>query len=200
MEKISLSHVLGVLLVVGILCSTCMQRTPTYANNAQIECIADTVTIVRETEMSELNLFAWCDSVGKGQPTDASVKMVLEYFGVQHQHLVYAQMRLESGNYKSKLAQENCNYFGMKQPKVRQTLSLGAKNSYASYRNWVYSVADYALWQRGYAYDLTEDEYLDKLKNYAFDKNYVSKVKKIAKSFGNTEKHSIFAMQTEVEF
>lgn len=184
MKVISLSHVLGVLLVVVILYSNCIQRTPTDENkplNKASSC------------NGIIGIFNWCDSVGCAAPTNESVKMVLEHFGVQHPHLVYAQMRLESGNYKSKLAQENNNYFGMKQPKVRQTLSLGAKNGYASYRNWVYSVADYALWQRGYAYDLTEEEYLNKLKNYAFDKNYVSKVKKIAKSFGNTEKHSIFA-------
>jgi flagellum-specific peptidoglycan hydrolase FlgJ len=75
----------------------------------------------------------------------------------------------------------------MKHPAQRFTLSLGKKNGYASYRNWVYSILDYALWQQRYAAALTEEEYLAYLSRvYASDTHYVTKIKRIA----NTLKES----------
>ena len=105
---------------------------------------------------------------------------------IQHPEIVLAQMKIESGNYQSGIAKKNNNYFGMRHPAQRLTVSLGHKNGYARYRNWAYSVIDYGLWQRRYAYNLTEDEYLTKLSNtYAEDPNYASKVKNIAKNLEN---------------
>ena len=104
-------------------------------------------------------------------------------FGVQHPHIALAQMKIESGNYNSSVARNNNNYFGMRQPSSRITVSLGSRNGYARYRSWVYSVLDYALWQRQYAWNLTEEQYLAKLgRTYAEDLNYVSKVKKLSKN------------------
>ena len=105
--------------------------------------------------------------------------------GIEHPHIVLAQMKLESGNYTSKLALENNNYFGMKQPRRRLTTSLGEKNGYASYQSWVYSVLDYALWQREYASGLAEVEYLDSLTAYAEDSNYRKKIQHIANKIKN---------------
>lgn len=108
--------------------------------------------------------------------------------GIQHPNIVLAQMRIESGNYQSKLAKKNNNYFGMRHPAQRLTVSLGQKNGYARYRNWAYSVIDYGLWQRRYANNLTEEEYLTKLSNtYAEDPDYVRKVKNIAKNLENAK-------------
>ena len=106
---------------------------------------------------------------------------LMQELGIEHPHIVFAQMRIESGNFKSNIATTNNNFFGMKHPKQRITTSKGNKNGYASYENWALSVVDYGLWQRRYASGLTEDEYYALLKDkYAEDDNYVPKVKGIA--------------------
>lgn len=125
------------------------------------------------------------DSWGEKELNDENILAFMEFVGIEHPHIVLAQMKLESGHYKSKLAKENNNYFGMKHPSRRATTSLGSKNGFASYKNWVASVLDYALWQRTYASNLSEKEYLDSLSTYAEDKKYIAKVKKLAKNLEN---------------
>ena len=131
---------------------------------------------------SPTSLIIALDSWGEKELNDANILAFMEFVGIEHPHIVLAQMKLESGHYKSKLAKENNNYFGMKHPSRRATTSLGSKNGFASYKNWVSSVLDYALWQRTYAGNLSENEYLDSLSTYAEDKKYIAKVKKIAKN------------------
>lgn len=129
----------------------------------------------------------WVEEMGVMPVSDSLVSNILTTLKVEHPHIVHAQMRLESGHYTSRLARDNHNYFGMKHPAQRFTLSLGKKNGYASYRNWVYSILDYALWQQRYAAALTEEEYLAYLSRvYASDTHYVTKIKRIA----NTLKES----------
>lgn len=123
------------------------------------------------------------DSLAKHDVNDDLALLLMREIDMQHPHIVLAQMKLESGNYQSKLAKENNNYFGMRHPAQRLTVSVKSKNGYAHYRNWCYSVLDYALWQRRYAYNLSEDDYLTKLSNvYAEDEKYIDKVSKIAKN------------------
>lgn len=118
--------------------------------------------------------------------SDSEAFNLLIDLGVQHPYIALAQMKIESGNYSSSLTKTNNNYFGMRHPAQRVTVSMSSKNGYAKYRNWAYSVLDYALWQRQYAWNLTEAEYLAKLgRAYAEDPNYVSKVKNIAKNLEN---------------
>lgn len=150
--------------------------------NPQITQVTDTVYIERVN--TDIDIMFYIDSIGKKGCNNAIIKVVLDSIGVQHPHIVYAQMRLESGNYKSMLAQSNNNYFGMKQPYNRPTVSIGETNGYATYKSWSYSILDYALWQRRYANNLTEDEYYEKLSSYASDKEYINKVKQIAKDYG----------------
>lgn len=112
---------------------------------------------------------------------DSTIMVVMDGLGMQHKHIVYAQMRLESGNFQSDLAKSNNNFFGMKKACQRVTTATKKENGYAYYEHWSLSVMDYALWQRKYAYNLTEEEYLSKLGDvYAEDKEYVTKVSKIA--------------------
>lgn len=130
--------------------------------------------------------FAKIDSLSSVALSDSMALSVIKEFDIQHPYIVLAQMKIESGNYQSKLANSNNNYFGMRHPAQRLTVSLGNKNGYARYRNWAYSILDYALWQRRYTWNLTEEEYLTKLSNtYAEDPNYISKVKNIAKNLEN---------------
>lgn len=132
-----------------------------------------------------LTSYAWVEQQSKMPVTDETVLCFMQQIGIEHPHIVLAQMKLESANYTSKLALENNNYFGMKQPRKRATTSIGEKNGYASYKSWVHSVLDYALWQKEYARSLTEVEYLDSLTTYAEDSSYRSKVQQIANKCKN---------------
>lgn len=132
-----------------------------------------------------LTSYAWVEQQSKMPVTDETALCFMQQIGIEHPHIVLAQMKLESANYTSKLALENNNYFGMKQPRKRATTSIGEKNGYASYKSWVHSVLDYALWQKEYARSLTEVEYLDSLTTYAEDSNYRSKVQQIANKYKN---------------
>ena len=126
--------------------------------------------------------YTWVEQQSKMPVTDETALCFMQQIGIEHPHIVLAQMKLESANYTSKLALENNNYFGMKQPRKRATTSIGEKNGYASYKSWVHSVLDYALWQREYAKQLTENQYLDSLNKYAEDKKYILKIKKLLKN------------------
>lgn len=134
-----------------------------------------------------LTSYAWVEQQSKMPVTDETALCFMRQIGIEHPHIVLAQMKLESANYTSKLALENNNYFGMKQPRKRATTSIGEKNGYASYKSWVHSVLDYALWQKEYARELTENQYFDSLSSYAEDKNYTFKIKKLSKNLENKQ-------------
>lgn len=112
---------------------------------------------------------------------DSTIMAVMDGLGMQHKHIVYAQMRLESGNFQSNLSKSNNNFFGMKKACQRVTTATKKDNGYAYYEHWSLSVMDYAIWQKKYAYNLTEEEYLAKLGNvYAEDEHYINKIQEIA--------------------
>lgn len=134
-----------------------------------------------------LTSYTWVEQQSKMPVTDETALCFMQQIGIEHPHIVLAQMKLESANYTSKLALENNNYFGMKQPRKRATTSIGEKNGFASYKSWVHSVLDYALWQKEYASKLTENQYLDSLSSYAEDKSYTLKIKKLSKNLENKQ-------------
>ena len=147
--------------------------------NAMVEFPEEEVVVERDC----IDLVIYVHEVGKQEINAERVLTLLDILNMEHPHIVFAQMRLESGNFKSDLAKNNDNFFGMRHPRVRITMSRGSLNGFASYDSWSYSVLDYAIWQRMYASGLTEEEYLEMLsKKYAEDKAYVRKVKSIADS------------------
>ena len=130
-----------------------------------------------------IDLVIYVHEVGKQEVNAERVLALLDTLNVEQPHIVFAQMRLESGNFKSDLAKNNNNFFGMKYPRQRATIAQSSDSGYAYYRSWSYSVLDYAIWQRRYASGLTEEEYLEMLsEKYAEDKAYARKVKSIADS------------------
>lgn len=138
---------------------------------------------VIEVNQDVIDIVIYVHEVGKQEISTERVLALLDTLNVEHPHIVFAQMRLESGNFKSDLAKNNDNFFGMKYPRQRATMAQGVDRGYAYYRSWSYSVLDYAIWQRRYASGLTEEEYLEMLsEKYAEDKSYVKKVKSIADS------------------
>lgn len=168
---------LGLLLSFGYGCSTkyrSTERTPVLHEETHI--ITDPITPIPE-------MLVALENYRNIEVSDSTAFGVMLEFEIQHPHIVLAQMKIESGNYESSIARNNNNYFGMRQPSSRLTVSLGSRNGYARYRSWAYSILDYALWQRQYAWNLTEEQYLANLgKTYAEDPNYVSKVKKLSKN------------------
>lgn len=102
---------------------------------------------------------------------------------VKFPHIVLAQAKLESGNFKSKIFKQNNNMFGMRKARQRITSSESEKNGYAYFRDWVDGVYDYCMWQQNMTCDVTnESEYFAKLgSRYAEDSTYVSKLKDIIK-------------------
>ena len=147
-----------------------LQKKPNDKIPESIECSQDLLTSIE-----------WVYLLGEEGLNENRAVHLMQELGIEHPHIVFAQMRVESGNFKSNIATTNNNFFGMRQPRQRVTTSKGVNNGYAVYENWALSIVDYGLWQRRYASGLTEDEYYALLKNkYAEDDNYVPKVKGIA--------------------
>jgi hypothetical protein len=97
---------------------------------------------------------------------------------IKFPHIVYAQARLETGNFKSEIFKTNHNLFGMKVATLRPTTNKGEENGHAYYEGWRESVVDYAFYSAQYLSDIkTEAEYLQYLKaNYAEDPNYMTQL------------------------
>ena len=97
---------------------------------------------------------------------------------IKFPHIVYAQARLETGNFKSEIFKTNHNLFGMKVATLRPTTNKGEENGHAYYESWRESVVDYAFYQAQYLSDIkTEAEYLEYLKaNYAEAPNYMTQL------------------------
>lgn len=106
---------------------------------------------------------------------------LLKDLNVKFPHIVLAQAKIESGNYTSKVFNENNNLFGMKEARIRIHTAQGTQYNHAYYQNWRESVYDYAFYQCRYLSSLkTEDEYYHYLdKSYAEAENYVNSLKTI---------------------
>ena len=68
----------------------------------------------------------------------------IQKLDMPHPEIAYSIACLESGLI-SNLCKSNNNLFGMKQPGVRPTTSLGRKRGFASFATWYHSVDDYKL-------------------------------------------------------
>ncbi len=112
-------------------------------------------------------------------------------FSVRLAKFITTQAVYETGNFSSKIFEENYNLFGMKQPKIRLTTSRGEKNGYASFNNYEDCVRDYRLyWENAISKikDLeTMEQFIDKIhkagyfeqKKETYLKNMKSVYKKI---------------------
>jgi flagellum-specific peptidoglycan hydrolase FlgJ len=96
-------------------------------------------------------------------------------------HIVFAQSKLETGNFSSKIFKENNNLFGMREARVRVNTATATQHQHAYYNNWRESLEDYGYYYSSYLRQLkTEAEYFDYLsQNYAEDPNYLPKLKAI---------------------
>ena len=108
----------------------------------------------------------------------------LEMLNVKYSDIVYAQAKLESGNFNSPLFKLNNNLFGMKTIGSRPTTSIGSRYGFAYFKTWRDSVLDYVIYQCLYLNNKSYEEYLYYLGNvYAEDPNYINKIKNIVKEY-----------------
>jgi uncharacterized FlgJ-related protein len=137
------------------------------------------VTIQEETE--EITKIIIKEDI---QFSEENLKNLLLELNVKFPHIILAQAKLESGNFKSHMFIENNNIFGMKEAKKRPTTNKGTQNGHAYYENWKDCVIDYAFYQAAYLNDIkTEEQYYQYLAgSYAEDPGYIAKVKVIANS------------------
>jgi len=113
--------------------------------------------------------------------TPEKLKLSLQKLNIKYWDIVYAQAKLETNNFTSRIFRENSNLFGMKVARQRATTAIGEQYGHAHYDTWLESVQDYALFYNRYLSNIpTREKYFDYLRqNYAEDPNYVNKVKKI---------------------
>lgn len=128
---------------------------------------------LKEGDLSEIKVV---HTVNKGQPDffskspqDGLIE-ALEYYGVKHPHIVYAQAILETGHFKSDLCLNNNNLFG---------LYNSRENKYYVFDHWTESVMAYLNYIQ-YKYKPPNDYYkfLSDI-GYAEDPNYINKLKGI---------------------
>ena len=94
----------------------------------------------------------------------------LEYYGVEHPQIVYAQAVLETGHFKSDLCLNDNNLFGLYNSK---------KHRYYTFDHWTESVVAYLDYvQRRYKPPNDYYKFLLDI-GYAKDPNYISKLKGI---------------------
>ena len=98
--------------------------------------------------------------------TIEQVKAEIHRQGLPHPHIVLAQARLETGNFKSQRCKRDKNLFGIKH-----------NGRYAKYARWQDSVTDY---RKSISARYKGGDYYAFLKRigYASDKQYVTKLKK----------------------
>ena len=103
----------------------------------------------------------------------------LKELNVKFPYIVFAQAKLETGNFTSKIFRENSNCFGMREAKQRITTAKGTEHNHAYYASWGESVYDYAFYQCRYLSGInTEEQYFQYLsQSYAENPNYVSILK-----------------------
>lgn len=122
------------------------------------------------------------DPEKKSQLSDEILSYILD-LRIENSYIVYAQARLESGNFTSEIFKENNNLFGMKVAERRPTTAIGVNRGHAVYKSWQESVIDYALMQAAYYRGLDEKTYLDKICSvYAEDSMYRKRIVEMMKN------------------
>lgn len=153
--------------------------------NRYIIILAIIVFIVRiimsvQEDQTNNNVSSNKEEIVKEIVFEVEVYEYIQSLNISHPDIVFAQARIESGNFQSKLFLDYNNMFGMKMPNNRPTLAIGKTSTgFAIFNSWKESIIDYAIYQSYYAKNLTEEEYIDFLnKNYAEDPIYSIKIKK----------------------
>jgi len=121
------------------------------------------------------------DIVCEVEFNDSILIKYLEFFEVYYIDIAIAKSILETRIYSSESFTRGNNLFGMKNPRIRKTTSIGTFLGHALYHSWMESILDYKLWQEYYNVHLMGyDEYIKLLDRiYAEDPYYINKLKQI---------------------
>lgn len=116
---------------------------------------------------------------------DTTLSHMLISTKIRFPAIVHAQAVHESNFFKSDLAKNNNNLFGMKYPGKRITAAVGELNGYAYYAGWTDSVVDYAMWFQVYCgHCKTEDAVYKKLDSvYAEHAGYSGMIRELAAEY-----------------
>lgn len=108
------------------------------------------------------------------KPTRQGFVAVCDSLGIKHPNVIWAQARLESGNFESKTYKQKRNCLGIYDSKRKQ---------YAWFNSWQECVKAYRdrVQYRFKKENATDEEYIRWLIsiNYATDKNYANKIRNI---------------------
>lgn len=111
-------------------------------------------------------------------PQDGIIE-ALDYYGIEHSDIVYAQAILETGWFKSRICLQYNNLFGLYNSRTK---------SFYRFNHWSESVIAYKKWiQRRYKPPGDYYQFLVQI-NYAEDKEYVNKLKKIVSKIENDKR------------
>lgn len=105
------------------------------------------------------------DSIKLDTFSEANLLLEMYDLNIKHANVVFAQSRLETGNFKSKYFKERHNLFGFRN-----------KNGYIKYDSWQSSVKAYSIWQNKRFKGGNYYKFLVDIK-YAEDSTYVNKLK-----------------------
>ena len=81
-----------------------------YGGHPNVEDMEEVIGVNQDV----IDIVIYVHEVGKQEISAESVLTLLDTLNVEHPHIVFAQMRLESGNFKSDLAKNENNVVGMK--------------------------------------------------------------------------------------
>jgi flagellum-specific peptidoglycan hydrolase FlgJ len=119
------------------------------------------------------------------QQDSLNISQLLEKHKIKFSHIVLAQAKLESNNFKSDLYKRNWNCFGMKVPAQRWTFAENTHDwgNYARYSSLENCIMDYKSWQLSNSATISnENAYFELLSNiYAENPNYVKQLKQLIK-------------------
>lgn len=106
------------------------------------------------------------------------VKYLIKANNLKFPDIVFAQAKLETGNFTSDLFLNANNCFGMKFPRKRTTWAKGEYKGHAKYRNIEDCIKDYKIWQKTYTHTMTRKEYLEYIDAvYSEVNDYVKRLK-----------------------
>lgn len=137
---------MGALLIISLLCINNDQQVDLPKHTGEI----DTVKV----------------DFGRPKFTKEALKKELIKQDIKKHDIVYAQARLETGNFKSKLFVENNNLFGFR-----------CSSGWRKYPHWIESVEAYSRFQKEYYKGGDYYIFLTRVR-YAEDTNYIKKLKR----------------------
>ena len=116
------------------------------------------------------------------QFTPDNLKQQIHKLNLPHKDIIWAQCKLETGNFSSSVFKNNNNLTGMRPAFSRINTQSGQDLGFARYNTWTESLTDYAIYCSLYCKDMSDEQFLDFLDRvYAPNQNYKDNILKMLK-------------------